>query len=395
MKACGIVAEYNPFHNGHLWHIEQAKQKSSADVMVIVMSGNFLQRGEPAIVDKWSRTEMALEAGADLVVELPTSFAVQPADFFARGAVSILHALNCSVMSFGIENGTADSFKKAGSWFHAYREDIDRQMDHTKNQGISYPAQMQQVIQSLQPPFSFDLSSPNNQLGFAYARENAAYKHPMDILTVPRKSSGYHDSSLHEGTIASATAIRHSLIHDGKEKGLQKVASFLPETTSRILETKPLLHWESFWPLLHYQLTVSSIGQLGSVYQMTEGIEHRIKKKMENSSSFQEFLSQLKTKRYTWTRLQRLMVYTLLQLPDHQMKEEMKTIRASRVLGFSNKGQAYLNQEKNKLSVPLVSNINQRTKEAVEIDIKAGKIYRLPAHLEIDLQDYTRRPIRV
>lgn len=394
LTACGIVAEYNPFHNGHLLHMNQARAKSGADVIVVVMSGNFLQRGEPALVDKWKRTAMALAGGADLVVELPTVFAVQPADFFAKGAVATLQALNCSSMSFGTENGTDKDFEQAGRWYHEHATHIDAYMKKTKNSGASYPVQMAQAMESLSPSFIFDLSSPNNQLGFAYARENASYPHPMALHTVLRKGSQYHDTKLGDGAIASATAIRQALFDSADECALDSVSSFIPPSTFHLLQHASLAGWEDFWTLLQYQLTVRPTEELRNIYQMSEGIEHRLKKEAFESRSFHEFVTRVKTKRYTWTRLQRLAVYTLLQLTDDAVKDEFSSLRAVRVLGFTPKGQQYLNQQKSQMTVPLITNINKKNQTLVKTDILSGKVYRLPQFDKVETQDFFRQPIR-
>lgn len=392
MKACGIIAEYNPFHNGHLYQLEEAKKRTKADVVIVVMSGNFLQRGEPALVDKWARAKMALAAGADIVVELPVEFSVQAADFFAKGSLEILHQLQADYLCFGAESGTNKEFMSAGRTYVEKEKAIDQAFHSLKMDGKTYASKMEEAIKTILPDFPLNLSEPNNQLGFAYAKENEKYEKALDLEVIRRKGAGYLDEELHEGkNIASATAIRKHIFTSGE---LNQIESFVPDKTFQILKNTPYINWEDFWPLLQYKLTLSSVEDLNSIYQMEEGIEYRFKEAIIESNSFEELLSRVKSKRITWTRLQRVCIYILLDITKEQMRKECNEIKAVRLLAFSDDGQRYLNENKHKMTVPLLTNINYKTENLWETTIIAGEIYRLIDKQRIKKQDFTRNPLK-
>ncbi len=392
MKACGIVAEYNPFHKGHAYQIEELRAESDADVVIAVMSGNFLQRGEPAILDKWTRTQMALAGGVDLVVELPVIWGVQPADFFAKGALEILSALNIDYLSFGTEAGQKSDFLEAASFMLANEKQIAQELQASDEMNLPYAKKMENVLLTMNPEFPLDLQSPNIQLGLSYQKEiqKKDLKDEIEIIPVVRKGSAYHEAAIASQTeIASATALRKAVF-----KG-EETHPYIPEASyqyfAKKLEQK--VSWEDYFPYLKYELTVKSEAELREIYQMTEGLENRLKSFVDDSSSFEEFMRKVKTKRYTQTRLQRLFTYVLLNIKKVDVDLAFRNKPAIRILGFNQLGRTYLNQEKNKISRPIISNINQKTKLYLENDIKVGKIYCLGNHL-IEKQDFTRMPIK-
>lgn len=392
MKACGIVAEYNPFHNGHAYQIKQVRHELQPDVVIAVMSGNFLQRGEPAIVDKWTRTKMALAGGIDLVIELPVHFSTQPADFFAKGAIQILGALNIDFLSFGVEEGSGAEFRKAATWMVENDALISRKMSQRDRIDVPYAQQMEQVLNQLAPSFPLQLNSPNNQLGFAYAKEivQQEFSDQIELFPLQRKDAGYDDQLLNaEASIASATAIRKAMLA-GK-----KIDQYIPKESFTYLHeaSNQVVTWENYFPLLKYQLTIQSEESLRKIYQMTEGLENRFKQYIKDANSFESFVTLIKTKRYTWTRLQRLLLYVLMQFSKKDIEKNLKRAPAIRVLGFNNKGQRYLREQKQQLQSPLISNVNQETKNLIKTDILAGEIYILGNDL-IKKQDFTRSPIK-
>lgn len=391
MKATGIVAEYNPFHNGHAYQISEVKRHMKPDVVIAVMSGNYLQRGEPALVDKWTRTQMALKGGVDLVIELPVLFSTQPADYFALGAINIFKKLNVDSLSFGIETGDASDFLEAARWMHQNETKITKEIQKIAQHKIPYAQQMEQILTSLNPTFPLDMSTPNNQLGLAYTKE--LVKENLDkkikLFPVKRKAAGYHEQEFKQDTnIASATAIRKAIFNK------EDVTSYIPiEAVEFLVQNKnQVVNWENYFSLLKYQITVLSTQELRMIYEMNEGIENRLKKYIYSANSFSEYIEKIKTKRYTQTRLQRLLVYVLLQITKKDVKEMFLGQTNVRVLGFTESGQKYLSQYKKKLGSSLITNINQNTKKLVKKDIIAGEIYQL-GHKEIKRQDFMQMPI--
>ncbi|MCC5895113.1 MAG: nucleotidyltransferase [Alkalibacterium sp.] len=392
MRACGIIAEYNPFHNGHLYHLKEAKRKTGADVMIVVMSGNFLQRGEPAITDKWSRAKTALENGADLVVELPVDYSVQPADFFAEGAVSILNSLNCDVICFGSEEGKRQPFEEAAKLVVDNEDELNRLFKTNHHKNRTYAQNFNTVLTSYFTSFPLDLSLPNNILGFAYAKEIIRNQFPMTIETIPRLNSQYHDDELDmTHTVASATAIRTALLKNNRP--IEAIKPFAPVQTVESLETHPALSWRDFFPFLSYQISLLSTKELGQIYMMETGLEYRFKEMIDRAYSMEELLERMKTKQLTWVSLQRICFHILMNNTKESMRDRMKEIKAVRLLGFSSNGQGYINQYKKEFSVQLIANINKKTAGLVSQDIRAGNVYRSGNKNDIAQQDYYTKPI--
>lgn len=388
MKAVGIIAEYNPFHNGHAYHLQEAKRVTGADVAVVVMSGNFVQRGEPAILDKWERTKLALHNGADLMVELPVFDAVQPGHLFAQGAVQILAALGVHDLVFGSEHPDVDFMdlaKKA-----AAIESEGQFTDRTQTFASAYAAQLEEKT-------GFKLEDPNDILAFSYAKAVLASDVEMYLHPIARKQAAYHDQLIDEAQdIASASSIRLAL-HKGKWEKVEKV---VPADTLKALKEKPTsLGFEKpFFDLLRYRLLTDTVGQLGQVYQMAEGLEYRlvgVATAKEAPQSYQSFIRAVKSKRYTFARMQRTMLYTLLNIKVDQMQAAMADSYI-RLLGFTDEGQAYLSEVKRRARLPIISRVDQGLAKAnLRLDYKAGLVWQLLAGQAASQegQDLARRPI--
>lgn len=345
MKAVGVVVEYNPFHNGHLFHLQKARQLADADVVVAVMSGFFLQRGEPALTDKWTRAQMALANGADVVIELPYLHAVQRADRFASGAIRLLAEIGCTFFCFGSEKGRIEPFLETDSMISRHDALIQSAMKPFLEAGIRYPAAVEKARAAVFPNgLPVDLTKPNNILGFHYVQANRQLGAPMQPLTIERTGAGFHDQTA-AGTIASATAIRTRLA-DGED-----VAPFLPQTVSALLHGRFLHTWEPYWPLLRYRLLTGS--GLEHICEAEEGIERRMQKAAFHAESFASFLHTVQTKRYTQTRLQRLAVHLL----TGTTKEDTASASVDyiRLLGMTETGQRFLKTAKKKTGMPIIS----------------------------------------
>lgn len=394
MKACGIIAEYNPFHNGHAYQLKEARKETEADVIIVVMSGNFLQRGEPAIIDKWSRAELAIKGGADLVVELPVDFSVQPADVFAEGAVAILNGLNCEVISFGSESGNSEAFKQAAEEYLANEKAINEAFKLRMKQSDHYAKNFSRVLTELYEDFPLDLSRPNNVLGFSYAKEVCKNEYPIDLHTVKRLHSEYDDEELDSSvSIGSATAIRKLLASNTQP--WSQISQYVPESTLKVLESVKLMDWDAFFPYLRYQITVQSVSDLQSIYLMEEGLHYRFKDKIDKAQSMTDFLKQMKTKQLTWTRLQRICYHILMNNKKRQMNQRRAGKKAVRLLAFNSQGQKYMNENKERFKLTLVSNIRKKQAELFSEDIRAGLVYKLASGSEGQHQDYYRKPVKL
>lgn len=380
MRACGLIVEYNPFHNGHKYHIEQARTKSQADCMIAVMSGNFLQRGEPAIIDKYNRAKAALNSGVDILLELPFAYAVQSSHYFAMGSVHTLNEIGVNSLCFGSEQGTIADFITA---YHIqskqavnYQETLKKYLDS----GLSYPTASAKAIQSIAPSdLKIDLTKPNNILGFSYVKRVLKDNLPIDLLTIKRIDSDYHDDKI-TGSIASATSIRKQLLSN--KSFSENVDQSLPEPSINALENyrhqATTWHdWENYFPLLKYRVLTMSANELADIHHVDEGLEHRIIQSAKQATSFNHWMQLIKTKRYTWTRLQRMFVHILTNIKKSQIKQvhEQPTVPYIRLLGFTKNGQRYLNQMKKQLNIPLISQVSQLEHLCLRLDEKASDTY--------------------
>lgn len=402
MKVVGLVVEYNPLHNGHLYHYQQAVQSTGAEATVAVMSGNFLQRGEPAITDKWARAEMALAIGIDLVLELPVAYCTQNAETFAFGAVSTLHSLGVvDGLCFGSESGDI-------RWIHSLAEHLSHEPETFRQNlklrlghGIPYPQAYAQAA-ALEAGIPAELlSQPNNILGLNYVLALKRLCSPIQPLTITRIKAGYHQESITDKQIASATALRKLVSEDS----LDRIKPFIPPSTYEILHRekdrgKFPMNWDRFFPFLLQNLFASQTEDLAAIWEMEEGLQHRIKKMITLASSFQELMEQLKTKRYTWNRLQRLLLYVLLHLQKDEMRSlcPMKGVPYIRVLGFSPKGRQLLHEARTKSAVPILARIPRDIHPMLNLDIRASSIYALGHSSSpsgrIWRSEYANRPIQ-
>ena len=343
MKACGIIAEYNPFHKGHHYQIEQIRKQTDADVIVVAMSGNFVQRGEPAIENKWHRAKMALENGADLILELPTLSSTQATDWFAAGGVGILHAAKCQEIAFGVEDTRID-FQVAFEEWNSLQRQMKEYVTNDEMKSLTYASRLTLIAKESfgeNSPLYRLMQQPNQQLGFAYVREIFSRNVPMDYLTIERKGNGHLDAKIQDEQFASGTALRKQLLKPERNPKLYAQLPYLEEVSSNEYRN----NWEQYWLLLKYQLERSSVEELRTIYQMDEGMEYRFKKCLPQANSFDEFIQLLKNKRWTWVRLQRLCIYVLLGITKEHVKQHFESIREPKevtVLGFNETGREYL-----------------------------------------------------
>lgn len=343
MKACGIIAEYNPFHKGHHYQIEQIRKQTDADVIVVAMSGNFVQRGEPSIENKWHRAKIALENGADLILELPTLSSAQATDWFAAGGVGILHAAKCQEIAFGVEDTRIDYQVAFKEWI-TLQTRIKEDVTNDEMKSLTYASRLSLIAKENfgeNSPLYRLMQQPNQQLGFAYVKEILSRNLPMDYLTIERKGNGHLDAKIQDEQFASGTALRKQLLKPERNSKLYAQLPYLEEVFSNEYRN----NWEQYWLLLKYQLERSSVEELRNIYQMDEGMEYRLKKILPQANSFDEFIQLLKNKRWTWARLQRLCIYVLLGITKEHVNQHFESIRELKevtVLGFNETGREYL-----------------------------------------------------
>lgn len=381
MRVIGVIAEYNPFHNGHLYQLSCIRRHLNPDLCVVTMSGDFVQRGEPAIASKWVRTRMALEAGVDLVVELPYLFAVARADIFAAGAVSVLHHLNVSHLVFGSECGRIDPFFESLAIIEKNSGRYDELLMQAMEQGMSYPNAHAAAYRGISQSAAgiVDLTQPNNRLGFQYIKAIEDRNLPIKPVTFARKETDHRATGfLRSSSVASARSIRTHLLGGGQMTDLKdKVPPYVYALLEQEKKADRLTDWERFYPYLKYRLLTASADELAQLYETEEGIEHRLLRTASRADSFHAFITQVKTKRYTWARLQRLAVHILTNTTKAEAKQPAAAGEASylRLLGMSTKGQAYLAQIRKKLTLPVISKIRKNRDPILHLDIRAAQLY--------------------
>lgn len=374
MKAIGIIAEYNPFHNGHLYHLSKIKEQYPNHTIVLVMSGNFTQRGDVSIIDKWKKTEIAKNIGIDLIVELPFPFATQSADYFSYGAITILEHLKVEKVIFGSESNNLKDLETIVD-AQLNNEDFDKLVKIYSKFGNNYPTALSLALKDLTGK---NITTPNDLLGISYLKAIKKNKYKIIPETIQRTSS-YHDEELTE--YSSATAIRKAL----KEK--QDISDYIPSVTKKYLTN---LHFiEDYYPLLKYKiLTEEDL----SIYQtVDEGLDKVLKKEVLYSISYDDLVTKLKSKRYTYNKITRMLLHILCGFTKEKATQ-FKTISYLRILGFTTNGQKYLNTIKKQVSIPIISKINRNKDPMLEFEISTTNIYALTEspknQIELNAKEY-------
>ena len=363
MKVVGIVAEYNPFHKGHAYHIKKAKELTGCDYCIVVMSGNYTQRGVPAMIDKHSRAQMALLNGADLVIELPVRFATSSAEGFATNAISILNATGVVTdLCFGSECGDVDKLAKISK---VLLEEPDEYKDVLKRElknGHSYPVARNMALQGLDC-WDFDslkiLSMPNNILGIEYIKALMKTGSKMNPVTVKRKGSNYNDCSLSE-LYSSALAIRSSI---ATTENLENIYSDVPKNVYDIMKEKQNISFpivpDDFSEMLHYKLLSEKDSGFTQYIDVNEDLSDRIVKNVYQYKNYESFCDLLKTKNMTYTRISRCLLHILLDLKyDEAMKPSY-----IRILGINTKAGDLSKALKENCTLPLISKLADAKKQ--------------------------------
>lgn len=387
MKTAGIVAEYNPFHNGHLYHIEKTKKITGANFIVAVMSGNFVQRGEPAILDKWTRAELALKNGCDMVLELPAVYSSSSAEFFSKASVKILNDTNIvDFLCFGSESGDINELNKIANILYEepllYKAFLKKELDR----GIVFPKARLNALKNFSSINQETLENPNNILGIEYLKALKALNSSIIPETVTRNSIQYH-SNEKANNIASALGIRNAV----KNNDFEFIKETLPKNsydtlTKAVNENISPIEIGSFSFALNYILRTMPLEELGEILDITEGLENRIYKAIKHNYDINEIINYTKTKRYTYTKIQRAILHIILNIKTKELEKYNQNGYAQyiRVLGFRKKSEALLKNLVEKSSVPVITNLNKDFKKLkplaqkmLETEIKATDIYYL------------------
>ena len=386
----GIIAEYNPFHNGHFYQIEEAKKQTGAKYVVAVMSGNFTQRGNTSLIDKWAKAQMALENGVDIVLELPTIYSVSSAENFAEGAIKILDSLKIvDTLCFGTETADFAALNNIANVLHNEPKEYVAILNHELGKGISYPKARENALMMYLNDikrYASILSGSNNILAIEYLKALKRLKSDMTPFSIQRKKVYYNDERIID-EFASSTAIR-KLIATEQYAEVRKV---VPMSSYMLLKEKIekgnfVIDIIKFEKEILYNLRKMTVKQIAELPDVTEGLEYAIKNAVNSCNSLLELVNIIKSKRYTQTRIQRILVYALLGITKKDMANARKVIPYARVLGFNKNGREMLsdicsiNPRINMItSVKKYEdqNINKVLREMLEKDIFATNVYTL------------------
>ena len=376
MKAAGLIVEYNPFHNGHLLHLKKARETDEENIIIAVMSGDFVQRGEPAVINRWKRAEAALKNGIDIVVELPVFYSCQSAEIFAKGAVGILKELECSRIIFGSESSDIENLKKTAQLEESL--EFKEKLKEYLGLGDSYPTAHSKAVKAVTG--SEGSRTPNDILGVEYIKAVEYWKAEIEPLCVKREKSDYHSSETFED-IASATAVR-KLLREGKD-----IKKFLPleswEILQREYENKKTVSLEDFYPLIRYEV-IRNRDILFSIQDMEKGYENRLYEAALLCSDFGSFFKSIESRRFTLGRTQRILIHILLGITEEMTKEVKKDVPFVRVLGFNSRGREYLSwlkKNKNRKIITSLKNIREtfsdEERKLIEFNEQASAIYKM------------------
>jgi len=361
MKVLGIIVEYNPFHNGHIYHIQKAKELTQCDYTIAVMSSSFVQRGEPAIIDKWTRSSIAIEFGVDLVLELPFVYACQSADYFAKGAIDLLHAIGVTDICFGSEDGNIQTFIEIANAIENHQQQYNQLIQNFMKEGNRYPDACNQALKMI---LGKEIKTPNDLLGLSYVKEIIS-NHYQITPHCFKRTNHYHDTTLQD--IASATAIRHALYQQ------KDISHTLPHPH---LYQNDLYFFNDFFPYLRYQILTSSTHELKNYHMVDEGLENVLKKQIDYSYDMDQFIQKLLSKRYTKPRIQRMIIHILMKNTKEDIKKAMN-IDYLRILAMNDQGRSYLNQIKKVCPYHIMTNFSSYHHPALDIELKATQLLSL------------------
>lgn len=384
MKIVGLITEYNPFHAGHLYHMQRARELTGADYCVVLMSGSFVQRGEPAIFDKYRRTKAALLAGADLVLEMPVAFSTASAHEFAAYGVALLSAIGVDTVVFGSECGQIETLKQAAYALNHESAEFRERLQKGLKAGLTYPQARAKALE-MEDTWASVLSSPNNILGIEYLRAAEDLHSPMEFYTISRKGSGYHEDTLADANFPSASAIRGIIRNSlSKDKDLLDIlASHLPAVTHPAYTGAVPVFVDDFSELLN--AAVLQMQATFSIADLSPELAARLAKPPYCPLSFEERIQALKTRQLTYTRVSRALLHLALDMHEEDIsrwKDEGYALYA-RILGFRRQSTPLLSCLHKKSSIPLITkmadaaqNLSPSALALLEQEVYASHLYQ-------------------
>lgn len=370
MQVIGIICEYNPFHNGHLYHLKKVKELFPASLVILVLNGYFLERGEVSIISKKNKTNIALSMGIDLVIELPFVFGTQSADVFANTSITILEKLHCDYVVFGSESNDLDTLNKICDYTINESKKYNKTVKKYLDLGLNYPTALAKALN-----IKFDFKS-NDLLGISYIKSIKLNNYKIKPITIKR-TNDYLDTTSNDDVI-SATNIRKRLLDN------EDISKYIPDTTLVFIENISL---EDFFDNLKYKIITDN--NLDSYLDVDEGIHNRLKKVITKCKSINELIELTKSKRYTYNKLRRMLIHILIGLTKKDNKDLKLTY--IRVLGFNNNGKKYLNKIKKDIDIPLIP---KKDDKVYEYELKCALVYDLISKEDNINFELSNKPIK-
>lgn len=390
MKTVGLITEYNPFHNGHAYHIEKAKMLTGADRVIVVMSGDFVQRGAPAVMPKHLRAKSALLSGASLIIELPVCFATGSAEYFAQGSISLLNQLGCiDSICFGSECGDLHLLKEIAQILADESIEYQTALKQALKEGASFPAARQEALNIYSNKYSEILASPNNILGIEYLKALAKIHSKMEPFTIKRIGAGYHDMNI-DGQFSSATAIRSDIyqladVNSSSESlPLTHIQTQVPSSCHELMkknyQTRYPVKADDFSLLLKAKLLSETAGSLSHYLDMSPELANRILRLRNDYLSFEQFCDLLKTKELTRSRISRSFIHVLLGITNDWLTAMKAPAPYARILGFRRDHADLLGILKRTSDIPLITSparavLADTAYQMLELDIYASNLY--------------------
>ncbi len=376
MNIIGLIAEYNPFHLGHLYQINEIKKLYPNSIIIAIISSSFTQRGEVSIINKWNKTDIALDYGIDLVIELPFFYATQSSDIFAKGAISILNMLKIDTLVFGTECDNIDNLIKIAN-LQLNNNEYNQIVKQYLYDGYNYPTALNKAIKSM---LNLEIKTPNDLLALSYIKEILKINKNINIINIKR-TNDYHDKNAN-GNIVNANLIRTYLLSN------KCIDNFIPSYNKNVFYKNFSIN--SFFPFLKYQI-INNINNLDKFLDVNEGIENRIKKFINYSNSWEELALNIKTKRYTYNKINRMLLHILTNLTKDYSNDII--IDYIRILGFNSSGRNYLNKIKNDIDVKLVTNYKNGISKLFDLEYKITCIYANVIDNNLINYEFSHKPI--
>ncbi len=354
MNIIGLIAEYNPFHYGHKYQIDKIKELYPDSIIIAIISTNFTQRGDISIINKWNKTKICLDNNIDLVVELPYSYTVESADIFAKGALAILNKLKIDTLVFGTEREDINILKKL-AYTEINNKKFNKKVKDYLDKGLNYPTALSKALKELT---GYEAKEPNDLLAISYIKEIIKNNYNINPINIKR-TIGYHSKDI-KNNITSASNIRELL------KNNKSIKKYIPYNEKEYFNT---INYDKLFSFLKYNI-INNIDNLNDYVLVEEGIENRIKKYIFKSNTWEELINNIKTKRYTYNRINRMLINILNNYKkiDHNINDIY-----IKVLGFNTKGKEYLNSIKKDLNI--IHGYKKNISKILDIEFKSTCIY--------------------